>query len=178
MDRSYNISAQLPPQNLTGVSMLTIRPATHDDVPMIKRLIEELAEFEHLPVSVTEENLVRDGFGLQPKFRVLMAEWQNQTAGYAFFFDFYSTFESRHGLYLEDVYVRPEFRGKGIGKAFFARIAKLAQDENCFAVRWQVLDWNQPAIDFYGKLGGKFLKEWQTVELEEEFFDPVIEGGN
>jgi GNAT superfamily N-acetyltransferase len=156
--------------------MLTIRPATRDDVPQIKRLIEELAEFEHLPASLTEDSLARDGFGPQPKFRVLLAEWQGQPAGYAFFFAFYSTFEGRAGIYLEDVYVRPEFRGHGIGKAFFARIVGLARQENCFAVRWQVLDWNQPAIEFYEKLGCKFLSEWKTAQLEEELFPPVMEG--
>jgi GNAT superfamily N-acetyltransferase len=157
--------------------MLTIRPATRGDIPVIKKLIEELADFEHLPASVTEQSLARDGFGASPKFRVLMAEWQDQPAGYAFFFDFYSTFEGRAGIYLEDVYVRPEFRGKGVGKAFFAEIAKLARDENCFAVRWQVLDWNQSAIEFYEQLGGIFLKEWQTVQLAETMFQSVIEGG-
>jgi GNAT superfamily N-acetyltransferase len=162
--------------------MLKIRPATRDDVPTIKQLIGELADFEHLQVSVTEESLARDGFGPQPKFRVLMAEWQNQPAGYAFFFDFYSTFEGRSGIFLEDVYVRPQFRGKGIGKELFARIAKLGQEEHSFAVRWQVLDWNQAAIEFYEKLGGKFLNEWKTVQLDEESFQsvigqPVIEGG-
>jgi GNAT superfamily N-acetyltransferase len=157
--------------------MLTIRPATRNDVSEIKRLIEELAEFEHLPAGVTEDSLARDGFGPQPKFRVLMAEWQGQPAGYAFFFAFYSTFEARAGIYLEDVYVRPEFRGQGIGRAFFARIVELARQENCFAVRWQVLDWNQPAIEFYEKLGCKFLHEWKTAQLEEAFFQPVVEGG-
>jgi GNAT superfamily N-acetyltransferase len=156
--------------------MLTIRPATRDDVPVIKMLIQELAEFERLPATLTEESLARDGFGPHPKFRVLMAEWQNQPAGYAFFFDFYSTFEGRAGIFLEDVYVCPRFRGEGIGKALFARIAKLAQQENCFAVRWQVLDWNQPAIQFYRKLGGQFLDEWKTVQLGEDWFQPVIAG--
>jgi GNAT superfamily N-acetyltransferase len=156
--------------------MLTIRPATRDDVPVIKMLIQELAEFERLPATLTEESLARDGFGSHPKFRVLMAEWQNQPAGYAFFFDFYSTFEGRAGIFLEDVYVCPRFRSKGIGKALFARIAKLAREENCFAVRWQVLDWNQPAIQFYRKLGGQFLDEWKTVQLGEDWFQPVIAG--
>ena len=82
--------------------MLTIRPATRDDVPVIKMLIQELAEFERLPATLTEESLARDGFGPHPKFRVLMAEWQNQPAGYAFFFDFYSTFEGRAGIFLKN----------------------------------------------------------------------------
>ncbi len=156
--------------------MLSIRPATFADVPVLKTMIEEFGEFERLPVNVSEENLVRDGFGENPKFRVLIAEWTGQIAGYAFFFEFYSTFESRHGLYLEDIYVRPEFRGKSIGKEFFSRLMKLAQEENCYAMRWQVLDWNQPAIEFYKKLGATFLDTWKTVQLDAEKFAVLTEG--
>ena len=156
--------------------MLSIRPATCADVPVLKTMIEEFAEFERLPVNVSEENLARDGFGENPKFRVLIAEWKGRIAGYAFFFEFYSTFESRHGLYLEDIYVRPEFRGKSIGKEFFSRLMKLAQEENCYAMRWQVLDWNQPAIEFYEKLGATFLDTWKTVQLDAEQFAAVTEG--
>jgi GNAT superfamily N-acetyltransferase len=155
--------------------MLSIRPATCDDVSALKTMIEEFAEFERLPVNVSEENLTRDGFGKNPKFRVLIAEWKGRIAGYAFFFEFYSTFESRHGLYLEDIYVRPEFRGKSIGKEFFSRLMKLAQEENCYAMRWQVLDWNQPAIEFYEKLGATFLDTWKTVQLDAEQFVAVTE---
>ena len=91
--------------------MLSIRPATARDVPVLKTLIHEFAEFEHLPVSVSEASLLRDGFGERPKFRVLMAEWDGQPAGYAFFFDYYSTFEGRAGIFLEDIYVRDQYRG-------------------------------------------------------------------
>ena len=90
-------------------------------------LIHEFAEFEHLPVAVTEADLLRDGFGEQPKFRVLIAEWDGQPAGYALFFDYYSTFEGRAGFFLEDIYVRDQFRGKGIGKALLARVAAIAR---------------------------------------------------
>jgi GNAT superfamily N-acetyltransferase len=156
--------------------MLSIRSATCDDVPVLKTMIEEFARFERLPANVSEENLARDGFGENPKFRVLIAEWKGRIAGYAFFFEFYSTFESRHGLYLEDIYVRPEFRGKSIGKEFFSRLTKLAQEENCYAMRWQVLDWNQPAIEFYEKFGATFLDTWKTVQLDAEQFVAVTEG--
>lgn len=145
--------------------MLSIRPAHAGDVPVLKTLIHEFAAFEHLPVAVTEAALLRDGFSGSPKFRVLMAEWDGQAAGYALFFDYYSTFEGRAGLFLEDIYVRDQYRGKGIGKALLARVASIALDEQCFGVRWQVLDWNTPAIEFYKSLGATFLDEWKTVGL-------------
>ena len=146
--------------------MLSIRPAVAGDVPALNLLIRELAEFERLPAVVTEADLLRDGFGDSPKFRALMARWDEKPAGYALFFDYYSTFEGRAGLFLEDIYVRELYRGKGIGKALLAHIASVAREENCFGVRWQVLDWNTPAIDFYKGLGARFLDEWKTVSLD------------
>ena len=146
--------------------MLSIRPANAGDVSTLNALIRELAEFERLPVSVTDAALLRDGFGERAKFRALIAEWDGQVAGYAFFFDYYSTFEGRPGIFLEDIYVREPFRGKKIGNALLGRIAAIAQDENCFGVRWQVLDWNTPAIEFYRKIGAEFLDEWKTVSLQ------------
>ena len=146
--------------------MLSIRPALAGDVPMLNTLIHEFAEFERLPIAATEAGLLRDGFSESPKFRVLMAEWDGQSAGYAFFFDYYSSFEGRAGLFLEDIYVRDQFRGKGIGKALLARVASIAAEQKCFGVRWQVLDWNTPAIDFYKKLGATFLDEWKTISLD------------
>jgi len=146
--------------------MLSIRPAEVSDVPLLNILIHEFAEFERLPITVTEEDLLRDGFGEQPRFRVLMAEWNGQPAGYAIFFDYYSTFDGRAGLFLEDVYVRDVYRGKGIGKSLLAQIAVIARKEHCFGVRWQVLDWNTPAIDFYRKLGATFLDDRRNVSLQ------------
>jgi GNAT superfamily N-acetyltransferase len=151
--------------------MLSIRPANAGDVPLLVTLIHEFAAFERLPVTVTEASLLRDGFGERPRFRVLMAEWDGQPAGYAFFFDYYSTFEGRAGLFLEDVYVREQYRGKKIGNALMARVAAIAREENCFGVRWQVLDWNTVAIDFYRRLGAEFLDEWKTVSLQGVAFD-------
>jgi GNAT superfamily N-acetyltransferase len=146
--------------------MLSIRPANVSDVPLLKRLIHEFAQFERLPASATEENLSADGFGKSPKFRVLMAEWDGEPAGYAFFFDYYSSFEGRAGLFLEDIYVRDQYRGKGIGKALLAVVASAAAQQSCFGVRWQVLDWNTPAIEFYKNLGATFLNDWKTISLE------------
>jgi GNAT superfamily N-acetyltransferase len=152
-------------------TMLSIRPAQATDVPLLKKMIHEFAAFERLPVATTEADLTRDGFGDQPKFRVLIAESDTQPAGYAFFFEYYSTFHGRHGLFLEDIYVRSQFRGKGIGRALFACVAAIAQQENCFGLRWQVLDWNTSAIDFYQKLGATFLDEWKTLNLEGDPLD-------
>jgi GNAT superfamily N-acetyltransferase len=155
--------------------MLSIRPALAADVPVLVTLIHELAEFEHLPVVVTEADLLRDGFCESPKFRALVAEWDGQPAAYALFFDYYSTFEGRAGLFLEDLYVRDQYRGKGIGKALLVRGASIARQENCFGVRWQVLDWNTPAIQFYQGLGARFIDEWKTVSLDGDALVRVAE---
>ena len=157
--------------------MLSIRPAQASDVPTLNTLIHEFAEFERLPVAANEASLLRDGFGEAPKFRVLMAEWDGQPAGYALFFDYYSSFEGRPGLFLEDIYVRGEYRGKGIGKALLARVASVAREKNCFGVRWQVLDWNTPAIDFYKSLGATFLDDWKTVSLDGDALEQCGKGG-
>jgi len=145
------------------LSMLSIRPAKASDTSLLVSLINELADFEHLPATVTEAALLRDGFGERPKFRVLVAEWNGDPAGYAFFFDYYSTFEGRSGIFLEDIYVREQYRGRKIGKALLAEVAMIAQVGNCFGVRWQVLDWNNPAIEFYRQIGASFLDQWRTI---------------
>ena len=155
--------------------MLSIRPAHAGDVSALNALIRELAEFEHLPVSVTDAALLRDGFGERPRFRALMAEWDGNPAGYAFFFDYYSTFEGCAGIFLEDIYVRERFRGKKIGSALLARVAAIAKEEKCFGVRWQVLDWNTPAIQFYRKIGAEFWDEWKTVSLQGDALDRLAE---
>ena len=156
--------------------MLSIRPADAGDVPALKALIHEFAQFERLPVAATEASLLRDGFGAAPRFRVVMAEWDGQPAGYALFFDYYSSFEGRPGLFLEDIYIRGRYRGKGIGKALLARVASVAREQNCFGVRWQVLDWNTPAIDFYKSLGATFLDDWKTVSLDGDALEHVAKG--
>lgn len=147
--------------------MLSIRPATIGDASLLNSLIHELAEYEHLAheASVTAEALGRDGFGANPKFRAVIAEWQGQPVGYALFFDFYSTFQGRVGLFLDDIFVRPEFRNKGIGKALLDHVAGIAWQEKYFCMRWEVLDWNRLAIDFYKNLGAVFLDEWKSVCL-------------
>lgn len=147
--------------------MLSIRAATVKDASLLASMILELAEYEHLAheAGVTAEAIARDGFGPNPKFRAILAELDGQPAGYAVFFEFYSTFQGRAGLFLDDIYVRPQLRKQGIGYALLAHVSRIAWDENYFCVRWEVLDWNKPAIDFYHRLGAVFMDEWRNVML-------------
>jgi GNAT superfamily N-acetyltransferase len=144
--------------------MLNVRPATKNDAPLLRDLIRELADFERLAheTIITEEDVVRDGFGPMPKFRALVAEWDGQPAGYALFFEFYSSFQGRAGLFLEDIFVRPQYRKHGIGSELLAHVARIAWEEDYFCLRWEVLDWNSTAIEFYRKLGAEFLDEWKA----------------
>jgi len=150
--------------------MLTIRPATPADVPLILEFIRGLAEYEREPQAAvaTAADLLRDGFGPEPKFRVDIAEWSGEPAGFAFYFWNYSTWQGRPGLYLEDLFVRPQFRGKGIGKALLVHLARVALKNNCGRLVWQVLDWNTPAIEFYESLGAETMKEWLTMRVAGE----------
>src|SRR5207302_6149703 len=142
--------------------MLSIRPANLHDVGELKALIHEMGEYERMPVIVTKEILARDGFGPRPGFRVLIAEWDGQPAGYAFFFNCYSTFRGR-GLFLEDLFVRPRFRGKKVGDALLSHVAAVARDETCFGIMLNVLGWNQSAIEFFQKHGATLLGDWRTA---------------
>jgi len=147
--------------------MLSIRPATIKDASLLATMILELAEYERLAheAGVTAESIARDGFGPHPKFRAVIAESDGQAVGYAVFFEFYSTFQGRAGLFLDDLFVRPQFRKHGIGQALLAHVARIAWDEKYFCMRWEVLDWNTPAIEFYSRLGAVFLDEWKAVML-------------
>jgi GNAT superfamily N-acetyltransferase len=149
--------------------MLLIRAATVDDVSLLRTMIRELAAFERELVScvIEEADLARDGFGAKPKFRALIAEWDGQPAAYALFFGYYSTWRG-HGLFLEDLFVREEFRGKGIGKSLLAAVARIAVQENCCGVHWEVLDWNEKAIELYKSLGAEFLDQWRRVLLGDD----------
>jgi len=148
--------------------MLVIRAAQPDDVGTILKLIRALAEYEHEPQAAlaTEEDLLRDGFSVDPKFRCLIAEWDGAPVGFALYFYNYSTWKGRPGIYLEDLFVWPEYRGKGIGKALLLYLARTAVAENCGRYEWQVLDWNTPAIEFYEGLGAKRMKEWLPMRVE------------
>jgi len=146
---------------------LSIRAATPADVSQILTFIRALAVYEREPDAVvtTEEDLLRDGFGRRPYFECLMAELDGRPAGFALFFFTYGTWAGRPGLFLEDLFVEPELRGQGIGKALLKRLAEIALERGCSKMKWEVLDWNQPAIDFYKLLGGEFLDEWRIVRL-------------
>ena len=141
---------------------MVIRPAVRNDVDLLSALIHEMAEYERLPMSITMETLERDGFGPRPEFRVLIADLDNQPAGYAFFFNCYSTFRGR-GLFLEDLFVCPQFRGRKVGDALLSHVAAVARDEACFGIMLNVLAWNQPAIDFFQKRGATLLEDWKTA---------------
>lgn len=146
--------------------MLHIRPATFDDAPLLRTMICELAEYEHEldQVTISESDLRRDGFGDHPRFRALIAEWDGQPAGYAVFFGYYSTWAGR-GLYLEDLFVRENFRGRGIGTALLARVARIAMEEHCRGVHWEVLNWNTKAIEMYREIGATFPDQWRRALL-------------
>ena len=149
--------------------MLSIRPATIGDVPLLRTLIRELADYEHEleMVAITEADLARDGFGPEPKFRALIAEWEQQPAGYALFFDFYSSWRGRQ-MFLEDLFVREAFRGRKIGKALMAAVARIARQQGCHGLRWEVLGWNQDAIKVYEALGAEFLDDWRLTLLTDD----------
>ena len=144
-----------------------IRPATPADVPTLLRFIRELALYEREPQAVvaTEADLLRDGFGPAPRFRALVADVDGAPAGFALFFTSYSTWRGHHGIRLEDLYVTPELRGQGIGKALLARVAQIAVAEGCPRLEWDVLDWNAPAIAVYERLGAHILTEWRIMRL-------------
>jgi len=147
--------------------MLNIRPATAADVPAILRFIHELATYEREPDAVvaTEADLLRDGFGPTPRFWSLIAELDGEPAGFALYFTSYSTWRGHHGIRLEDLYVTPALRGKGIGKALLVRLAQIAVEQGCPRLEWDVLDWNAPAIAVYERVGAKILTEWRIMRL-------------
>ena len=148
----------------------TIRPAISGDVPQILGFIRALAAYEREPdaVTATESGLLRDGFGPNPFYFCLIAEQDGRPVGFALYFYNYSTWMGRPGLYLEDLFVPPEFRGLGIGKALLKRVAAIAVEKGCPRLQWEVLDWNTPAIDFYSAMGAEFLDAWRNVRVSGE----------
>lgn len=147
--------------------MLRLRPATADDVALVLAFIRELAEYEQLAdeVVATEDALARTLFGDRPAAEVVLALWADLPVGFALFFPSYSTFLARPGLYLEDLFVRPSHRGRGIGLALLRHLAGLARARGDGRLEWSVLDWNQPAIDFYRRLGAEPVAGWTRYRL-------------
>ncbi|HMK21527.1 MAG TPA: GNAT family N-acetyltransferase [Terriglobales bacterium] len=159
--------------------MLRIRSLKLEDVPLLRQMIFELATYERLAheVTINEEMLARDAFGSQPRFRALLSDWDGAPAGYAIFFPVYSTFQGP-SLFLADIYVRERFRAKGIGKALMAEVAAIALREDLRALRWEVLGWNLPSINFYKSLGAVFLSDWKEVLLEGESLSRLAESAS
>ena len=158
--------------------MFEIRFAASTDVPLILRFIHELAAYEREPDAVvaTEADLLRDGFSERPFFHCLIAEEDGLPAGFALYFFNYSTWRGRPGIHLEDLFVRPEFRGKGIGKTLLIKIAEIAVENQCARFQWDVLDWNQTAIDFYQSLGAQFMSEWRIMRVSGEALAALASG--
>ena len=148
--------------------LLSIRPATADDVPLIRQLIAELAEYERLADAAvaTDDDLCAQLFGAQPAAEVLIGEVDGEAASFALFFHNFSTFLGKRGLYLEDLFVRPAFRGSGLGRHLMASLARIAVQRDCGRFEWSVLDWNAPAIGFYRTLGAVGMDEWTVQRLE------------
>jgi GNAT superfamily N-acetyltransferase len=164
--------------------MLKLRPATPQDVPQILAFIRELAAYEREPDAVlaTEQDLLRDGFGPGKVFDCLIADWTETAesgtpaitptttiaAGFTLYFHNYSTWRGHAGIHLEDIYVTPSLRGRGIGRALIARVAAIAVEEGCPRLQWDVLEWNTPAIGFYEKMGALMQSDWRTMRVTGE----------
>ncbi len=152
-----------------------IRIATENDIPIILSLIRELAVYEKLEheLIATEELMRQSLFCEKPAAEVLIAEYEDTPVGYALFFHNFSTFLGKKGLYLEDLFIKPHYRGKGFGKALLLHVVRLAKERNCGRVEWSVLNWNQPAIDFYKSLGAVPMDGWTVYRLDEEVIKKV-----
>ena len=147
---------------------LSIRSATRADLPLIAQFIRDLADYERLAHEVRFDEAVLGErlFGVRPYAEVLIGEVDGVAEGFALFFHNFSTFEGKPGIYLEDLFVRPEARGAGLGKAFLQRLAQLAVERDCARLEWWVLDWNEPAIRFYKALGARPLDDWTTYRVD------------
>lgn len=163
----------------TGLSRahLAIRPAGRGEADLVLGFIRELAEYEKLAheVDATAEALDEALFGEVPRVFCEIAEWDDEPVGFALWFYSFSTFRGRHGIYLEDLYVREAMRGRGIGKALLARLAQRCRDESLMRLEWSVLDWNEPSIAFYRSIGAQPMNEWTVQRLTGEALDDLAE---
>ena len=153
----------------------TIRDATKADVPLILAFIRELAEYEKLlhEVVATETDIAETLFGSKPSAEVVIAEADGSPVGFALFFHNYSTFLARPGIYLEDLYIRRDLRGRGYGKTLLSHLAKIAKERNCGRLEWAVLNWNEPAIRFYRSLGAMPMDHWTVYRVTGETLDKL-----
>ncbi len=158
--------------------MLVIREATRTDAQLLVTMIRELAEFERQleHVDISAEDLLRDGFRTDSRFHALLAEWDGHPAGYAVYFFTYSTWVGRYSLFVEDLFVRAQFRRNGIGKALLKHMATIARRQSCYGMRWEVLNWNTSAIDFYRCLGAELQREWFPVLFMGERLEQFTRG--
>jgi GNAT superfamily N-acetyltransferase len=168
------------PINMRKVAGFEIRPARVEDVPVILELIRDLATYERAPQEVvaTEEQLVDVLFGKHPAAEVLLGFEGELPVGFALFFHNFSTWLGRPGLYLEDLFVKPEKRGKGYGRALLVELAKIARDRGCGRMEWAVLDWNEPATKFYHGLGAKPMDEWTVFRLTRDGIEKLASGAD
>ncbi len=164
---------------MTASTPFMIRTATENDVAVILSLIKDLAEYEHLSheVAATEEDIRRSLFGNRPVAEALMGEFEGAPVSFALFFYSFSTFRGQPGIYLEDLYVKPEYRGRGLGRRMLAYIARLAKERNCGRFEWSVLDWNKPAIRTYERLNARPMKEWVLYRLTGEALNKLAQEG-
>lgn len=157
---------------------LRLRSAVANDTDLIFNFIRQLAEYEKLlgEVTATPELLQARLFGETPYAKVIIAEWEGESAGFALYFYNFSTFVGKQGIYLEDLFISPEFRGKGIGKALLMDLARIATAEDCGRIDWSVLDWNSPSIEFYKSLGAVSLDDWTGFRLSRPAFENLLNG--
>ena len=161
----------------TNISNFIIKKTNALDVPLILNFIKGLAEYEKLSheVVATEDGLRETLFGENPKAEVIFGIYKDEPVAFALFFHNYSTFLGKPGIYLEDLYVKPKFRGKGFGKVMLSYLAKLAKDRKCGRLEWWVLDWNEPALKFYKSIGAKKMDEWTVQRLDGDALDNLAE---
>ena len=164
---------------MTQIDGFEIREAVVDDLPLILRFIKDLAEYERMKddVITTQEILKKSIFGEGSNTSVLLAFYNDEPVGFAIYFYNFSSFLGKKGIYLEDLFVQTDARGKGFGKALLIRLAEIARDEDCGRLEWAVLDWNEPAIDFYKKLGAVQMDEWTVFRLNREAIE-ILAGAN
>ncbi len=155
--------------------MLTLRPSTADDAALIVAFIRELAEYEKLlhECHATETLIANWLFGDAPKAHCVIAEWEGEPAAFVLYFYNFSTFLSKPGIYIEDLFVRPAFRRNGIARALFRHLAQQALSEGCGRLEWWVLDWNQPALDFYKSLGAEAMDEWTVQRVSGDALEKL-----
>jgi L-amino acid N-acyltransferase YncA len=155
--------------NITETAGFTLRPAEESDIPVLFELVRELATYEKILDDLkATEAMLHEAIFVRKVVEVLMAEYNNEMAGYAMYFYNFSSFIGLPGLYLEDIYIRPQYRGKGFGKFSLAYLARLAMEKNCWGMEWTVLDWNKPSIDFYESIGAYNRNGWLIYRLKDE----------